>query len=59
VIETVFAWPGVGRLIVQAIQTRDFPIVQATVLIVSVAFVVVNLLVDLTYAWIDPRIRYA
>ncbi len=59
VIETVFAWPGVGRLIVQAIQTRDFPIVQATVLIVSVAFVLVNLAVDLAYAWIDPRIRYS
>jgi peptide/nickel transport system permease protein len=58
VTETVFSWPGIGRLMVQAINTRDFPIVQATVMIVSVIFVTVNLLVDLTYAWLDPRIKY-
>jgi ABC-type dipeptide/oligopeptide/nickel transport system permease component len=58
VIETVFAWPGIGRLMVQAIYTRDFPIVQATVMIVALVFVIVNLLVDLTYAWLDPRIKY-
>jgi peptide/nickel transport system permease protein len=58
VTETVFSWPGVGRLMVQAISTRDFPIVQATVMIVALIFVVVNLLVDLTYAWLDPRIKY-
>jgi len=58
VTETVFSWPGIGRLMVQAISTRDFPIVQATVMIVAVIFVVVNLLVDLTYAWLDPRIKY-
>jgi peptide/nickel transport system permease protein len=59
VTETVFAWPGIGRLMVQAITTRDFPIVQATVMIVSVIFVTVNLIVDLIYAWLDPRIKYA
>ena len=58
VAETVFAWPGIGRLMVQAISTRDFPIVQATVMIVALIFVVVNLLVDLAYAWLDPRIKY-
>jgi peptide/nickel transport system permease protein len=58
VTETVFSWPGIGRLMVQAISTRDFPIVQATVMIVALIFVVVNLVVDLTYAWLDPRIKY-
>lgn len=58
VTETVFAWPGVGRFMVQAISTRDFPIVQATVMIIALIFVIVNLLVDLAYAWLDPRIRY-
>ena len=59
VTETVFSWPGIGRLMVQAISTRDFPIVQATVMIVAGIFVTVNLLVDLTYAWLDPRIKYS
>jgi ABC-type dipeptide/oligopeptide/nickel transport system permease component len=59
VTETVFSWPGIGRLMVQAISTRDFPIVQATVMIVAMIFVIVNLLVDLTYAWLDPRIKYS
>lgn len=59
VTETVFSWPGVGRLMVQAISTRDFPIVQAVVMVIAVIFVVVNLLVDLTYAWLDPRIKYS
>jgi len=58
ITETVFAWPGVGRLMVQAISTRDFPVVQATVMIVALIFVTVNLLVDLAYAWFDPRIKY-
>jgi len=57
VTETIFAWPGVGRLAVEAIFNRDFPVAQAVVLVVSLAFVVVNLLVDLTYAVLDPRIR--
>ncbi len=59
VTETVFAWPGVGRLIVQAIETKDFPVVQAGVAVVAAIFVLVNLLVDLLYGLIDPRIRQA
>jgi peptide/nickel transport system permease protein len=58
VVETVFAWPGVGDLAVKAIAQRDFPLVQATVLMVALGFVVMNLLVDLIYLWLDPRIRY-
>jgi len=57
-VETVFAWPGVGRLLFEGISFRDFPVVQATVLIGGAMIVVVNLLVDLLYAVIDPRIRY-
>jgi peptide/nickel transport system permease protein len=57
VIETVFAWPGVGRVIVQAIQAQDFPVIQAGVALVAGIFVVVNLLVDLLYGVLDPRIR--
>ncbi|PZU91879.1 MAG: ABC transporter permease [Chelatococcus sp.] len=59
VTETVFSWPGVGRLIVQAIETKDFPVVQAGVAVVATIFVGVNLLVDLLYTLIDPRIRQA
>lgn len=58
VTETVFAWPGVGRLAVYAIQARDFPLVQGTVLVISLMFVLVNLAVDVVYAFIDPRIHY-
>jgi ABC-type dipeptide/oligopeptide/nickel transport system permease component len=57
IIEQVFAWPGVGRVAVGAISSRDYPIVQASVLVVSAAFVLMNLLVDVLYAWLDPRIR--
>jgi peptide/nickel transport system permease protein len=57
--ETVFAWPGIGRLIVEeGILTRDYTIVQGAILMVALGFVIVNLLVDLLYAYIDPRIRY-
>jgi peptide/nickel transport system permease protein len=56
--ETVFAWPGVGTLMVQGILARDFPLVQGCVLIVALSFVLINLVVDLLYAWLDPRIRY-
>jgi peptide/nickel transport system permease protein len=56
--ETVFAWPGVGTLMVQGILARDFPLVQGCVLVVALAFAVINLGVDLLYAWLDPRIRY-
>ena len=56
--ETVFAWPGMGRLIVEAIFARDYPLVQGGVLLAAAAFVLVNLVVDLLYSFIDPRIRY-
>lgn len=56
--ETVFAWPGLGRLMVNAIGTRDFPLLQGSVLLFALSFVVVNLLVDLTYGWLDPRLTY-
>jgi peptide/nickel transport system permease protein len=58
IIETVFAWPGMGTLSVQAILQRDYPVIQAVVLYAGLAFAVVNLLVDLSYAWIDPRVRF-
>ena len=58
VIESIFNWPGVGNLALQAIQQRDFPMVQGTVLVIAVVFTVVNFLVDLTYAALDPRIKY-
>ena len=59
VIETVFSWPGVGLLAVQAISGRDYPVAQAVILISSVVFVLINLTVDLLYMWLDPRISYA
>ena len=58
VTETIFAWPGVGRLAMTAILQRDYPVVQGCVLLVAVLFVIVNLLVDLLYGLLDPRIRY-
>jgi peptide/nickel transport system permease protein len=58
VVETVFAWPGIGRLLYEGISFRDFPVVQATVLLGGAMIVLVNLLVDVLYAVIDPRIRY-
>ena len=57
ITETVFSWPGVGLLTIESIQSRDYPVVQACVLLISVTYVLVNLLTDLAYAWIDPRIR--
>ena len=57
ITETIFSWPGIGLLTIEAIQRRDFPLVQACVLFISCAYVLVNTLTDLTYAWIDPRIR--
>ena len=56
--ETTFAWPGIGRLLVDAIARRDYPIIQGVVLLFAVTFVVVNLAVDLLYGYIDPRIRF-
>jgi peptide/nickel transport system permease protein len=59
VTETIFAWPGIGRLLVDSIFARDDAVVQTVVFLAALVIVVVNLLVDLTYAWIDPRIRVA
>jgi peptide/nickel transport system permease protein len=58
VTETVFSWPGIGRLAIQSIFNRDYPVVQAAVILVASFFVLVNFLVDLAYGWLDPRIRY-
>jgi ABC-type dipeptide/oligopeptide/nickel transport system permease component len=58
VVETVFAWPGIGRLIYEGISFRDFPVVQATVLMNGAMVIVVSLMVDILYAVVDPRIRY-
>ncbi len=59
VIESVFSLPGMGRLIVNAIQRRDYPVIQGGLLLIACALVAVNLVVDLLYAWLDPRVRYA
>jgi ABC-type dipeptide/oligopeptide/nickel transport system permease component len=58
IVETIFAWPGIGRLAVNAIWRRDYPVIMGTVLVFSATFVLVNLLVDILYTYIDPRIRY-
>jgi ABC-type dipeptide/oligopeptide/nickel transport system permease component len=58
ITETIFAWPGLGRLLIQAINFRDYPLVQGCILFISVTYVVMNLLTDLTYGLLDPRIRY-
>jgi len=58
ITETIFAWPGVGRLSVQAILNRDYPVVQAAVFILASTFVFLNFLVDVAYTWLDPRIRF-
>ncbi len=58
VTETVFSWPGIGMLTMQALQNDDFPVIQAAVFLLAFIFVLMNLLVDLAYAWLDPRIRY-
>ncbi|MGH9790031.1 MAG: ABC transporter permease, partial [Candidatus Acidiferrales bacterium] len=57
VTESIFAWPGVGRLTVQAIQARDYPLLQGCILIISFSYVLVNLLTDVVYAIVDPRVR--
>jgi ABC-type dipeptide/oligopeptide/nickel transport system permease component len=57
VVETIFAWPGVGRLVFNAINQRDIPLVQAAVVMLSCVFVALNLIVDLLYTWLDPRVR--
>ncbi len=57
-VETVFAWPGIGRLLITAISNRDYPTVQGIVFMISFLFIVINLVVDLIYAYVDPRIRF-
>ena len=58
ITETVFSWPGIGRLTVQAIQTRDYPLVQGCVLVIAISYLLVNLLTDIFYHFVDPRITY-
>ena len=58
VVETVFAWPGLGRLMIQSIYKRDFPIIEASVFLYAIFFIVVNIIVDVIYSFLDPRIRY-
>jgi peptide/nickel transport system permease protein len=57
ITETIFAWPGLGQLTIQAIDARDFPLVQAIVLLVSAIYIFINLITDLLYSWVDPRVR--
>lgn len=57
ITETIFAWPGVGRLTIQAIQARDYPVVQGCILTIAITYVFVNLITDCFYAWADPRVR--
>jgi ABC-type dipeptide/oligopeptide/nickel transport system permease component len=57
ITETIFAWPGIGRLLIQSISFRDYPTVQGCVLLIAVTYVGVNLITDLTYGFLDPRIR--
>ena len=59
ITETVFAWPGMGLLAIQAVRDRDVPVVQAFVIIAAVVVLIVNLGVDLAYGYLDPRIRYS
>ncbi|MGA2509719.1 MAG: nickel ABC transporter permease [Candidatus Acidiferrales bacterium] len=58
VTETIFSWPGIGRLAVQAIGARDYPLLQGCILLIAVSYVAVNLLTDLVYAFVDPRVRF-
>ncbi len=58
ITETIFAWPGIGRLLIQAINFRDYPLIQGCILFISVTYVAMNLLTDLSYGLLDPRIRY-
>jgi len=57
VTETIFSWPGIGRLAVQAITTRDYPLLQGCILVIALSYVFVNLLTDMIYSWVDPRVR--
>ncbi len=57
ITETIFAWPGIGQLTIEAIQQRDYPVVQACVLVISLTYVLVNTMTDMAYGWLDPRVR--
>jgi peptide/nickel transport system permease protein len=58
VVEQVFSLPGIGRLVVSAVQGRDYPVIQGALLITALLFVLINLVVDIIYAWVDPRVKY-
>ena len=57
IVETVFSWPGIGRLLIEAVYSRDYPVVQGSVLLIAVTYVFINLFVDIAYKWLDPRIK--
>jgi ABC-type dipeptide/oligopeptide/nickel transport system permease component len=57
ITESIFSWPGIGRLAVQAISARDYPLLQGCILVIALSYVVVNLLTDFVYAIVDPRVR--
>jgi len=59
VLETIFSLPGVGRLVVTSIEWRDYPTVQSLIMLFTTVFILANLVVDISYAWLDPRIRYS
>ena len=58
IIETIFSWPGLGRLTIQAINARDYPLVQGCILSISLTYIFINLVTDVLYSAVDPRIRY-
>ena len=58
IVETIFAWPGIGRLFIQSMNSRDYPLLMGILMMSSFLVVFFNLLADLTYAWLDPRISY-
>ena len=58
VVEQIFAWPGIGRLVIQSILTRDYPMIQGCVLLMALTFVIINLLVDISYTFLNPEIRF-
>jgi peptide/nickel transport system permease protein len=59
VVEVVFAWPGLGLLVYNSVAARDYPVIQGAILLIAVMFLLVNLIVDVLYAFVDPRIRLA
>jgi peptide/nickel transport system permease protein len=59
ITEIIFAWPGIGQLTIESIERRDYPLVQACILLISLSYVLVNTMTDLLYAWLDPRVRYS